>query len=128
MKKLIFISLVLFAVFINAKVQEQDKKIVNYELTKASLLKMKGVIDLLETVNPSEDYSKYVVRSFDLSLNMMGHEITETTAGDLFSEKEKKIIADAETGMKVYIEKIRVIEQGKKGVIMLPALILKIKE
>jgi hypothetical protein len=55
---------------------------------------------------------KFPVVSFDVSMNVNGLEVTESTTGPALSEKQKALIRRAKKGNKVYIEKVKVTKPG----------------
>ena len=128
MKKLIFVSILLTVVIFTMNAQEPQKQVAVHEITKAELLKMKGVIDLLKMYEPATDYSKHTYRSFEISMNIGGAEVTELVVGSDFNDKAMKMFSDAKTGSKIYFEKIRALEPVKREMTLLPSIILKIKE
>lgn len=123
MKRSIILVAICLAAFFTINAQVKNKS-----FSKSDLLKMTGLIELSKAIDSTADYSKYTFRSFELSLNLKGVEITETTQGALFSEKQKKLISDASVGTKLFFENIRAIEPEKRDVITLPVVIVGIKE
>lgn len=128
MKKSIFFSVLLTVVIFTLNAQESQKQAVVHEITKADLLKMKGVIDLLKMYEPAVDYSKHTYRSFEIKMNIGGAEVSELVVGSDFNDKAFKLFSDAKTGAKIYFEKIRALEPVKREMTVLPSIILSIKE
>ena len=128
MKKQFLISLMLLVAFVTLQAQDQSKQQKVHEFSKRKLLKMNSIFDLLKDVNPSVDYSKYISRSFDVSVNISGVEYTETGTGGEFSQKQKDLISKATTGTRLYFEKIGVLKEGEHELSLLSDFILKLKE
>lgn len=97
---------------------------VAVEISKVDLLKTREITELLKLVYPASDFSKYEFRSFELRLNAGGSDITEMTPGNLISEKQKALIANAPAGTRLSFEKIRALEQDKREVSLLPGFTL----
>ncbi len=70
---------------------------------------IKGVVPMLDNF---EFDLKFPVVSFDVSMNVNGLEVTESTNGPSLSEKQQALIKRAKRGNKVYIEKVRVTKPG----------------
>jgi gliding motility-associated protein GldM len=68
-----------------------------------------GVVPMLDNF---EFDLKFPVVSFDVSMNVNGLEVTESTTGPALSEKQKALIRRAKKGNKVYIEKVKVTKPG----------------
>jgi gliding motility-associated protein GldM len=75
-----------------------------------------GELQFLKSVVPMLDNFefdlKFPVMSFDVSMNVNGLEVTESTNGGSISEKQLALIKRAKKGSKVYIEKVRVQKPG----------------
>jgi hypothetical protein len=99
-----------------------------HKFTKADLLSLNSVIDLLKAAGSPIDYLKYSFQSFSLSVNLSGVEYTETAQDSLFTDRQKSLISKSLVGSKLYVEKLRVIEQGQTDGSYLPRLIIKLKE
>jgi len=127
MKKSILISFICAIAFVTVNAQEKKSEPITYEITKAKLLKMKTVFDLLKVVDPSTDYSGYICRSFNLVGNFAGKEHSETSTGGDINEKQKNMISETPVDAKLYIEQLRVLEKGKRQTNLLPTLILTLK-
>jgi gliding motility-associated protein GldM len=70
---------------------------------------VKGVVPMLENF---EFELKFPVVSFDVSMNVNGLEVSESTSGPSLSEKQQALIKRAKKGSKVYIEKVKVQKPG----------------
>src|SRR3989304_312126 len=68
-----------------------------------------GVVPVLDNF---EFELKFPVVSFDVSMNVNGLEVTESTVGPSMSDKQKALIKRAKKGNKVYIEKVKVKKPG----------------
>ena len=68
-----------------------------------------GVVPVLDNF---EFELKFPVVSFDVSMNVNGLEVTESTTGPSMSDKQKALIKRAKKGNKVYIEKVKVKKPG----------------
>ena len=75
-----------------------------------------GELQFLKSVVPMLDNFefdlKFPVVSFDVSMNVNGIEVTESSNGGTLSEKQSALIKKAHKGNKVYIEKVRVQKPG----------------
>ena len=75
-----------------------------------------GELQFLKSVVPMLDNFefdlKFPVKSFDVSMNVNGLEVTESTNGGQISDKQLALIKRAKKGSKVYIEKVRVQKPG----------------
>lgn len=113
--------------------QADEKKSSPKEFTRAEALSYKSILDFLSAVNPAADYSKYTVRSFDLSYEVVSAsgEKAKTSLpgpGGTWSEKQIQLLEHSEKGNVYTIENIRAIESGKKGVQNLPDFSFVIKD
>jgi hypothetical protein len=128
MKKTTIILVVIITVVftLNSTAQSDNEK--NHKFTQADLLGLHNVIDLLKAAGSPLDYSKYSFQSFLLSVNLSGVEYTETASDSVFTDRQKRLISKSLIGSKLYVEKIRVIEQGETDGFYLPRLIIKLKE
>ncbi|HEY4798791.1 MAG TPA: gliding motility protein GldM [Bacteroidia bacterium] len=66
---------------------------------------IKGIVPALDNF---EFDVKFQVVSFDISMNINGMEVTESTSGPSLSEKQLSLIKKAKRGNKIYFEKVRV--------------------
>jgi gliding motility-associated protein GldM len=70
---------------------------------------IKGVVPMMDNF---EFELKFPVISFDVSMNVNGLEVTETSQGASLSEKAAGLIKRAKKGNKIYIEKVKVQKPG----------------
>jgi len=70
---------------------------------------IKGVVPAMDNF---EFELKFPVVSFDVSMNVNGLEVTESTNGPSLSDKQRALIGRAKRGNKIYIEKVRVQKPG----------------
>ena len=74
---------------------------------------LKRVIDSLGILRISSKISnEFPVVSFDVSTNVNGLEVTESTSGPNMSDKQLTIFKKARKGSKIYIEKVKVQKPG----------------
>jgi len=120
--KTFFTSVVVFCLAVSFLFSQESKKTpAPKEFTKAEVLAHKNILDFLAAVNPATDYSKYTVRSFELSTAVASDagEKTKTSElgpGGTWSEKQKQMLEKAQQGNVYSVQNIRAIEPGKKGV------------
>ncbi len=133
MKKLIFLSLIFLSstLFVSA---QQEKVAASTQFTKAELLGFSDLKALLAAINKGQDYSKYQVRNFSLTTTVTQPDgttsvISEAGPGGVWSEKQKAMINKyAVKGTAFTLEKITVIEKGKKELTAIPAASFSVKE
>lgn len=121
MKKLILLSL--FIGVLSAIVSAQHEKVAapSFSFTKTELLAFKNVQTLLSSINKDRDYSKYLIRNFNLTTTVKNADGTETKVSEIgpggtWSEKQKNMIEKYAAKDVVFIlENIVLVEQGKKG-------------
>lgn len=70
---------------------------------------VRGVVPMMDNF---EFELKCPVVSFDVSMNVNGLEVTESTNGPQLSEKQRALIGRAKRGNKIYIEKVKVQKPG----------------
>jgi gliding motility-associated protein GldM len=70
---------------------------------------IKGVVPMMDNF---EFELKFPVVSFDVSMNVNGLEVTESTQGPQMSDKQRALIGRAKKGNKIYIEKVKVMKPG----------------
>jgi gliding motility-associated protein GldM len=70
---------------------------------------VKGVVPMMDNF---EFELKIPVVSFDVSMNVNGVEVTETTNGPQMSQKQMDLIKRAKKGNKIYIENVKVQKPG----------------
>lgn len=133
MKRSILISFFVLAAAVFSFGQEQ-KTAAPASFTKAELLAFSDLKSLLSAIHKGQDYSKYLVRNFHLttlSTDVTGQitPISEMGPGGVWSQKQKAMIEQYGVKGAVFtIEKIVMIESGKKGVIEQPSVSFTIKE
>jgi hypothetical protein len=133
MKKLILLSFFLLSstLFVSA---QQEKAAAPAQFTKAELLGFADLKAILTTINKGQDYSKYIVRNFNLSIIVSNPDGTTTVVSEMgpggtWSEKQKAMINKyAVKGASFKLEKITMIEQGKKELVSMPVAMFSIKE
>lgn len=135
MKKSIFISLIILASV--ASVFAQQEKAATFlilSFTKAELLAFKDIKEFLALANKNQDYSKYLIRNFNLVTTVKNADgtttkLSEMGPGGVWSVKQKEMIEKfAKKGIIFSLEDIVMIEQGKKGVINQSNVSFSIKE
>lgn len=118
MKKAILSSLFLFATSVLLFAQQEQKPVTQF--TKAELLAFTDVKSLLSAINKGQDYSKYLVRNFDLtttitSANGAVAKLSEMGPGGTLTEKQKEMINRyGKPGAVFTIESVVLRESGKK--------------
>lgn len=133
MKKSFFISLVIIASSAFAFAQEQ-KAVATPQFTKAELLAFNDVKAILTAINKGQDYTKYLVRNFNLTTTVTNPDgtttkLSEMGPGGTWSEKQKSMIEKhAKKGVSFTLENIVMTEAGKKGMVNQPNVSFSIKE
>lgn len=133
MKKIFFLSFIALAASVFSFAQDQ-RTVIDVQYTKAELLAFNDLRSLLSAVNKGQDYSKYVIRNFNLTTLVSGPNsteaiVTEMGPGGVWSEKQKAMIEKyAKKGVVFTLEKIVMIESGQKGTIVQPNISITIKE
>ena len=114
MKKLFFLSLLLASTtFIFA--QETKISVPSAQFTKAELLGFSDVKALLSAIYKT-DYSKFLVRNFNLTTMNGANKISEMGPGGTWSAKQKAMIEKyAVKGTTFTLENIMLFEQGTNG-------------
>lgn len=133
MKKSIFISFLIFAssAFVFA---QQHKVVAPPQFTKTELLAFSDLKSLLSAINNGQDYSKCIVRNFNLTTNIINPDGTSTKLSEMgpggtWSEKQKSMMEKyAKEGVSFTLENIRMVEGGKKGMINQSDVSFSIKE
>ncbi|MBI4931663.1 MAG: hypothetical protein HY841_12915 [Bacteroidetes bacterium] len=133
MKKSIFISFLIFASSAFVFAQEQ-KMIAPPQFTKAELLAFSDLKAILSAINKGQDYSKFIVRNFNLTTTITNADKTTTKLSEMgpsgvWSEKQKTMIEKyAKKDVIFTLENIIMIEGAKKGIINQPSVSFSIKE
>ena len=133
MKKSIIISAFILAASLISFVQDQ-KTVAPVQFTKAELLGFADLKSLLSAINKGQDYSMYIVRSFNLvatvvNTNKTATKMSEMGPGGVWSERQKAMIEQyAKKGVVFTLENIMMIESGKKGIVNQPNATFTIKE
>lgn len=132
MKRSILLPLFILAASVFAYAQDQ-KTAAPAEFTKAELLAFPDVKALLSAINKGQDYSKFMVRNFNLVTVPVGTgpavPVSKMGPGGVWSTEQKAMIEQyAQMGVVFTIEKIIMIESGKKGMIDQPSVSFSIKE
>ena len=133
MKKSIFISLILITSSAFAFSQEQ-KAAAPPQFTKAEFLAFSDLKAILTAINKGQDYSKNLVRNFNLTTTVTNPDktttkLSENGPGGTWSEKQKDMIEKyAKKGTTFTLENIIMIESGKKGMLEQPNVSFSIKE
>lgn len=133
MKKLFFLSLILLssAMIVSA---QQTKIAAPTQFTKAELLAFSDMKALLSAINKGQDYSKYMVRNFNLTTIITNADgtttkLSEMGPGGAWSEKQKAMIEKyASKGVVFTLEGITMVEKGKKGIVNQPNASFAVKE
>ena len=133
MKKIFLLSLMIVssAMFLFA---QQQKLATPPQFTKAELLAFNDVKTVLTAINKGQDYTKYLVRTFNLTTTVTNPDgtttkLSEMGPGGTMSEKQKSMIEKyAMKGVVFTLENIIMIEGGKKGMINQPNASFSIKE
>ena len=135
MKKIFLVSLIIVSFSISIFAQLNTSTASSAYFTKAELLAFKNVKEILSAINKGQDYSKYLVRNFNLVTYVRNNsdgtltKISETGPGGTWSVKQKEMIEKYATqGVFFTLENIVLVEQGKKGIINQPGVSFSIKE
>ena len=133
MKKTI-LTFVFFLVAYVFSFSQEQKTTNTAAFTKSELLAFADVKALLSAINQGKDYSKYAVRNFVLSTTITNPDgshtkISESGPGGIWSSKLKEMIEKhAKKGVDFTLEKVIMIESGKKGMVDVPSIPFSIKE
>ena|ERR1051326_5650608 len=132
MKKIILLSFIIMSsVFTFA---QTEKMAPSPSFTKSELLSFADLKSLLSAINKGQDYSKYLVRNFNLTTTVTNPDKTTTKLSEMgpggtWSEKQKNMIEKyAKKGTTFTLENIVLVESGKKGVVNQPDASFTIKE
>ena len=133
MKKLFLLSFILIssAMFVSA---QQAKLATPPQFTKAELLAFSDLKAILSSIHKGQDYSKYLVRNFNLTTTITNADgtttkLSEMGPGGVWSEKQKSMIEKySKKGTTFTLESIILVEAGKKGMINEPNAAFSIKE
>lgn len=133
MKKIIFFSLfvLLFSEFSFA---QEQKTASASAFSKSELLAFGDVKALLSAINEGKDYSKYNARNFVLVTVVTNPDgthtkISESGPGGIWSENQKAMIEKyAKKGVDFTLERVVMVESGKKGMVNFPSVPFSIKE
>ena len=134
MKKSIIVSAFILAGSLLSFAQDTKITAAPVQFTKAELLAFPDLKALLSAINKGQDYSKYIVRNFDLTTivtntNKTIAPISEMGPGGTWSVKQKAMIEQyAKTGTTFSLENIVMLEQGKRGIVSQPVVSFIIKE
>jgi hypothetical protein len=92
-------------------------------VSKAEVMGIQGVLAKLENF----DFDlKFEVISFDLSMNLKGSFVTESSQSNRLSPNMQSLIKSAGTGTKIYFENVKV--KGPDGTVRkIPGVNLKVK-
>lgn len=132
MKKLIILSLITLSSVLTFAQNEKQAPLPSF--TKAELLAFSDLKAILSSINKGQDYSKYLVRNFQLTTVITNPDktttiLSETGPGGIWSEKQKAMIEKyAKKGVTFTLESIVMIESGKKGTVNQPNISFTIKE
>ena len=113
---------------------QQQKLATPPQFTKAELLAFNDVKTVLTAINKGQDYTKYLVRTFNLTTTVTNPDgtttkLSEMGPGGTMCEKQKSMIEKyAMKGVVFTLENIIMIEGGKKGMINQPNASFSIKE
>jgi hypothetical protein len=134
MKKSIVISFIILSVSVFSFAQSQ-KTVAPVQFTKAELLGLSDLKAILTAINKGQDYSKYIVRNFNLTTTVTNTNngttatLSEMGPGGAWSEKQKAMIeAYAKKGVLFTLDNIVMMEKDKKGIVNQPGVSFMIKE
>ena len=123
----------ILASFTSVFAQQEKTAAPSLSYSKAELLALKSVKEILSVGNKERDYSKHLVRTFNLVITVNNADGTQTKVseagtGGAWSQKQKMEIEKYATKGAVFtLENIVLIEQGKIGAVNQPDVIFSIK-
>ncbi len=109
MKKLFFLSL--FVTVCSLSSFAQKAKVAATTFTKNELLECKDIKALIAPTDPSKDYSKYIVRTFNLVIS--GNVLPG--AGSVWTQEQKNAINMAKDGTSFSLKDVKLVEMGTKN-------------
>lgn len=128
MKKAIYTLVFILATSVLSFAQDQA------QFTKTELLAFTDLKALLSVINKGQDYSKYIVRNFNLNTvttDASGKTavVSEMGPGGVWSTKQKAMIEQyAKKGVAFTLENMVMMENNTKGIVNQPNVSFSIKE